>query len=285
LKPAPTAASTVIAKMGISSSSNDVWKQVYEQTEEALKAKNLRPKEEKKSSYTDTLSTISEDDTKETSVSNTDITRYLTLQGETLSKKSIEVVEKLWSQYDTNHDGILSSDECLSLTKDFLVQARFFLPKIIEGIVLESIKNLQKYKGYTTVASNVSDIILDSISKGVDKSLGDAIDVSKKFHGNLDENKDGRVEKQEFLRHYLAVTNSFFKPDLLQAKCLALLYVVKAVTTQKTASSSTLTSTTSSSTTSTTTSSSASSTTSTTSSSSTTATSSPSTTTVEEAKK
>jgi len=219
--------------MGQSSSSNDVWKQVYEQTEENLKKKkNLRAKEEKKLSYTEALKLISEED-KDKLDSQSDIHRFMTRQEEHVTKKSEDVVEKLWTQYDTNKDGILSLEECLLLTKDLLGQAKFFLPKIIEGIVLESIKNLQKYKGYSTVVTNVSDIITESVQKGVDASLGEAADVSKRLHGNLDENKDGKVEKKEFLKNYFSVSNNFFKPDVLQAKCLALLYVVKAVTKPK----------------------------------------------------
>jgi len=191
--------------------SNQVWKELYKATEEDTKAVSK-----------ETLAKLSsgELDPKD----QESIKAFSKKKQLELSSKNSEIIEKLWIQYDADKNGLLSHSECKKLTKDSIAQAKIHLPSMLQAVTTEQLNIVKTsmppdmQKSFEKIMQKVSKIINTGIITSLNQLLGDADALSEDIYVKMDENKDGTVEKSEFMRNYHMVSSQLINNEQMMSE-------------------------------------------------------------------
>jgi len=123
---------------------------------------------------------------------------------------------KIFATYDTNHDDSLDLKETKALMKECLMSQKSYLPATIDSIYatalsaatamlkgsmtpaeLEATENLLKNK-----FTNMKKKVLARANKQMDGMIADSENLATQFFTKMDENKDGKISREEFSKHY-----------------------------------------------------------------------------------
>jgi len=186
--------------------SGKVWKDLYRAAEEDTKAVSK-----------ETLEKLS---TGELNAKDQEsIKAFSKRKQQELAVKNHEIIEQLWIQYDTDGNGELSKDECKKLTKDSIVQAKKFMPAMLQSVTNEQLKIVKTsmpvdmQKSFDKIMQKVSRIINEGIVKSLDKLLSDSDTLSEEIYKQMDENKDGRVSRAEFMQNYHSASSQLINNE------------------------------------------------------------------------
>jgi len=130
--------------------------------------------------------------------------------------KRKEMFDKIFSTYDANGDGSLDMKETKSLMKECLTSQKAYLPATIDSIYstalsaatamlkgsmsaveLQDTENLLKNK-----FTNMKKKVVGNANKVMDGMIGEADVLAEAFFKKMDENKDGKISRDEFSKHY-----------------------------------------------------------------------------------
>jgi len=186
--------------------SNKVWKELY-----------LAEQQDTKEVCMQTLEKIS---TGQLNTQDQESIRAFTKKKqEELALKNKEIIEKLWAEYDTDKNGLLSRDECNKLTKDCILQGKKYIPMMLESVttqqlnLIKSSMPLDVQQSFDKLMTKVSKTIDEGINKSLDKLLLDSDTISREIFQKMDENGDGNVTHSEFTTHYYTASAQLINND------------------------------------------------------------------------
>jgi len=89
------------------------------------------------------------------------------------------------------------------------------------AVMSEHLKAIQEslphdlQRPFDGVMVTVNDTITKGVNKALDQLLHDTKHISEHLFAQMDDNKDGRVTQEEFLKHYQLASNSIIQNDLM----------------------------------------------------------------------
>jgi len=190
------------------SNQKDVWKEFYKAAEDDTKQLS-----------TETLRKLSSGELNP--ADKTAIRAFARRKQEELVTKNREIVEKLWNIYDADHNGELSKVECRLLLKDNIEQAKIFMPALMQSVTNEQLRLVQNglaepnlAKAFDSIRPKVSRVIEEGVSRALQR-LVSTDSLSDDLYKKMDENHDGHVSKDEFLRNYLKASQEVINNDTM----------------------------------------------------------------------
>jgi len=125
--------------------------------------------------------------------------------------------DKIFATYDTNKDNSLDAKETKTLMSECLKAQKSYLPTQIDSLLEVAIQialDMAKSMGLTgnqlkaaekeirNQFAQVKKKLVTSATLAMDKMIADSETLATTLFAKMDENKDGKISKEEFLRHY-----------------------------------------------------------------------------------
>jgi len=125
--------------------------------------------------------------------------------------------DKIFATYDTNKDNSLDHKETKALMAECLKAQKGYLPTQIESLLEVAIQialDMARSMGLTgnqlkaaekeirTQFAHVKKKLVTSATTAMDKMILDSETLATTLFAKMDENKDGKISKDEFLKHY-----------------------------------------------------------------------------------
>jgi len=124
--------------------------------------------------------------------------------------------DKIFSTYDANKDNLLDQKETKSLMKECLTSQKAYLPSTIDSIyatalsaataMLKASMTAQELKDTENLLknkfANMKKKVIANANKVMDGMIADSDKLATDFFKKMDENKDGKISREEFSKHY-----------------------------------------------------------------------------------
>jgi len=124
--------------------------------------------------------------------------------------------EKIFKTYDANGDGTLDEKETKALMKECLNSQKSYLPATIDSIystalsaataMLKGSMTAQELKDTENLLknkfANMKKKVIANATKVMDGMIADSDNLATAFFAKMDENKDGKISREEFSKHY-----------------------------------------------------------------------------------
>jgi len=124
--------------------------------------------------------------------------------------------DKIFSTYDANNDDSLDMKETKALMKECLSSQKTYLPSTIDSIystalsaataMLKGSMSAQELKDTENLLknkfANMKKKVIANANKVMDGMIADSDNLASAFFTKMDENKDGKISRDEFSKHY-----------------------------------------------------------------------------------
>eukprot|EP01059_Diplonema_ambulator_P001512 TRINITY_DN11287_c0_g1_i6.p1 TRINITY_DN11287_c0_g1~~TRINITY_DN11287_c0_g1_i6.p1 ORF type:complete len:769 (+),score=163.45 TRINITY_DN11287_c0_g1_i6:373-2679(+) len=114
-----------------------------------------------------------------------------------------DTLSSIWDHYDKDGDGYLSENEAQTLVKEYLSAIRRHAPNLVEDIIR------RVFRLFIPSDKQVPEEYLNTIRSKAEAGLNaffgslDIPSISRELMTRLDSNRDGRVERMEFMQAFL----------------------------------------------------------------------------------
>jgi len=127
-----------------------------------------------------------------------------------------QMFEKIFSTYDANKDNSLDVKETKALMKECLTSQKAYLPATIDSIystalsaataMLKASMTAQELKDTENLLrnkfANMKKKVIANANKVMDGMITESDKLASDFFKKMDENKDGKISREEFSKHY-----------------------------------------------------------------------------------
>ncbi|KAJ9455835.1 putative ubiquitin carboxyl-terminal hydrolase 11 [Diplonema papillatum] len=117
-----------------------------------------------------------------------------------------ETLASIWEHFDTDRDGSLNPTECENLVRAYLASVQRYMPQLVDSIITRVLQLFMP--GKTEKSKDIVDAVAALKEQAVDTTFFDELhkdipSIAKEMWSKMDVNRDGRVEKAEFVNTFL----------------------------------------------------------------------------------